>query len=233
MSQKMIDILVDDKKYSFSRKTLDKSPLFIITQILNNLLSVEDFHYIDRISETTFRIDVDPIDFEKKAREIRLKVFVVLELNEPKVVLESRPDNGIISEMIRDLEPKDIVNQTSIFQNSVSSDFDALNLLRTDKIPADRPVDGIGIWRKNIQTSSNGFESDTLNLNLINGLTSEVQADHELDKADIKDFVQNIKQEESTVNTLNQSTNIEKIPKSHHVFRSRKIELNTSENDKK
>jgi hypothetical protein len=70
----MIDILVDDRKFSLSHHTLQNNPTFIITQLLNNELVVppDQLTYIEKISNTMFRIDISPKLFETIVDELRM-----------------------------------------------------------------------------------------------------------------------------------------------------------------
>lgn len=70
---KMIDIQIDERKFVFCRQTLDLTPEFVITQILNGTASVDDYPFIERTTEQSFRIDTSPYAFEKIAHQLRSK----------------------------------------------------------------------------------------------------------------------------------------------------------------
>ena len=70
---KMIDILIDDRKFVFSRHVLEQNPEFIVTQILRGMALVDDYPFIERVDDHTFRIDISIHDFEKIAVDLRSK----------------------------------------------------------------------------------------------------------------------------------------------------------------
>jgi hypothetical protein len=68
---KMIDILVDDRKFVLSRYTLNINPDFPITRLLEGTITIDAFPFIERIDEKTFRIDTNPAQFEKVVQHLR------------------------------------------------------------------------------------------------------------------------------------------------------------------
>lgn len=69
----MIDILVDDRKFVVSRETLNLSPDFLITRLLNGTVQIEDYSFAQKIDENTFRLDVIPTVFDKILTSLRMK----------------------------------------------------------------------------------------------------------------------------------------------------------------
>ena len=68
---KMIGILVDDRKFVISRRTLDLNPDFPITELLSGTKTIGVFPYIEFVNDNTFIIDTDPTIFEKVVQSLR------------------------------------------------------------------------------------------------------------------------------------------------------------------
>lgn len=76
----MITVIVDDRKFTLSMRTLNLSPGFIITQILNGSVPADSNPFVERINETTFEIDMDPKQFAQIIQTMR---------KEPRIMFSS------------------------------------------------------------------------------------------------------------------------------------------------
>jgi hypothetical protein len=67
----MIDIIVDDRTFSFSQVTLNNNPDFVVTRILNGTDPHTPISHVEQLDNKTFKLDISVPAFKKIANELR------------------------------------------------------------------------------------------------------------------------------------------------------------------
>ena len=237
----MIDIIVDGNIFSFGISTLKKHPNFIITQLINEKSTNNDL--VQKVDNTTFKIDMSVEQFSLIAKELR-------DENNPNYLNEMRIKLGIVNntDSKYQKEQKGGVNANSGIFRKQTSDENRYVDIGSSIQPNTQPntqsnrIDflkyftdssiGPNIGLTELETGKDLTElpdilgqnkhTDQTNLaktlNMINTNTLT-----ETENGDIyhHNNVRVVKNNQSSgINTT--------IPKGHHIFRSRKIELDTS-----
>ena len=249
---KMIDILIDDRKFVFSRHVLEQNPEFIVTQILRGMALVNDYPFIERVDDHTFRIDISIHDFEKiamdlrskddKQKDVRMRLMIPMDdqisqftglstdtqnhVDMNDLNLESGLNSTRLCDFVNipDLTEHDDRYSVSIISEKSAkhsqSVFDPLNMLDTKP---SRSKSDMGIFRR-----SDAHRADTHRADTHKGGGKESKHT----KMDAYIGFTEMSQDNNVFN-MNMSDVISPlqhiVPKGHHVYKSRKIELDTSE----
>jgi len=241
----MIDILIDDRKFVFSRHVLELTPEFIVTQILRGTISVNKYPFIERVDDHTFRIDISVHDFEKiamdlrskddKQKDMRTRLMISMDdqttdtqnyVDMNDLNLESTPNSTRLRDFVNipDLtEQDDIYSVPIISEKSAKhsqSVFDPLNMLDTKP---SRSKSDMGIFKK---SDAHRVDTHRVDTHRVGGKESKHT------KMDAYIGFTEMSQDNNVFN-MNMSDVISPlqhiVPKGHHVYKSRKIELDTSE----
>jgi hypothetical protein len=178
----MIDILVDNQKFSLSNHTLKNNPTFIITQLLNGSLQPSNYSpYIERVNSTTFRIDISPKLFEKIVEELRMSnvkshgVLLDGEITEQsqlydnymRGILHNIPRPHVIARRELNITPSDdniVERQTYSILSGGSLDNDELdnNELDNDELDNLRIFEKPTIDDKNADNDDNNDDNNSI-----------------------------------------------------------------------
>jgi hypothetical protein len=248
----MIDILIDDRKFVFSRHVLEQNPEFIVTQILRGMASVNDYPFIERVDDHTFRIDISIHDFEKiaidlrskddKQKDVRMSLMIPMDDQTSQFTGLSTDtqnhvdvnDFNLESDFVNipDLTEQDNRHSVPIISEKSAkhsqSVFDPLNMLDTK--PSQNKSD-MGIFRRSDAHRADAHRADAHRADAHRADAHRADAHRaggkgsKHTKTDAYIGFTEMSQDISDVNLPLQNV----VPKGHHVYKSRKIELDTSE----
>ena len=282
---RMIDILVDDRKFVVSKYTLNMNPDFPITQLITmNELELNDlFPLIDRINETTFRIDTNPTNFEKVVNALRWSQRDSRQkqdqdtnvINQFKTFMTSAPSVTISppivsSDVTSKVQPK---AEIDFGQNATDSKSAPIKMDSRSFPFKPAKAGDAGIFRKaNVVTKGGRIRKSDVYVDFSAANTENTLSDmnifvKKLDKPfsntttdnilDVTEPNENILDEKSTQNNgftqefsinnvdmidtsihdsitqtiADDTKELNVIPKGQHVYKSRKIELNTIDDE--
>lgn len=145
----MIEIIVDDKKFFVTNKTLQNNQNFIVTRILNGdyVINKNDDDFIEQISPTTFIIDGDKNIVEKILSDMRKKSYnnyddeFTFFLNKSNDLIQKKiSSNNIFSKTQCKIQSKKDCNLNPVY-DAFTIDSDVSDgLLDSDKITQNQIV---------------------------------------------------------------------------------------------
>jgi hypothetical protein len=235
----MIEIIVDDNKYMLSEQTLKANPNFIISKIvLSNYKN--DNPYIEQVDSKTFKIDIcpkifsnmidslrgvnegnDKINYSKRMTELFFDNENLKEIQNVSIqqkagsINNDAINNGAINNGAINNNSANSINARSIFQkpksdNNNSSEFSVDSFLLSDNNYLTKFANFDNKNESELVNSE--FSTEAFSIGTPSNLTRNTSQDF--------DFIANFEE------VFSHTT-----PKKQHVYKSRKIELNTSEDD--
>jgi len=238
----MIEISADNKRFFVTRQTLNNDPSFIITQMVNGQIPNTSCKYVEAINDHTYRIDIVPTVLETIINILRLLpststlTSTLTSTSTPTPEYVKRMTNILFTPKI---EPEIETKTESAFSPTDADpdiDNDVLSKLETgmNQYQTTRPQSTSthsSIFSKSKQTdryqNQRGNGRNYVDFSVTDDTDRFYSSDINTDKQDryLNDLLENFLRGEKS-STSSVSFN---VPKGHHVLKSRKIEIDTSE----